>query len=1119
MALFLNDFLFDAALLPFPEETKFDYVALCHVANEIHHITPKNIDDHLPLISLEIWSNIAGKHLGLTVLQSKVYFETFLTLFVDSMKHNDTHFQHQQDNGSLSPSSKESASAKPRSDTKSIKTIPALFLILLLFNQLHKQPSLTDSILKGDDYPRRVLHAHHPLSYFGHNYRKFATNKRTTDDWDTRASSSGNVTPILSQDCPSPRSHASTPTTPIASNGLGGTHADAFAFHPSQNSNNNNNLSESFTNQIHYQNHSTSAGLCSSSSNQISNISYTNGPILQPHIAFSRFPTYVTEGRHQLAAFWRSSGEKWLYLIYVLYKGNSIDQISLHAHMSDHSNAADMTRHGLTEALELESSWLVNAFQFLFTTVTTRHEKIGDKLKKKFADWVKMDHESFVNSNMTDDTVDLIPDDLSQLLGYEESQSEMVFTSESAMHVLWDLISSLPHPFSEHVHILTNKMSTHKATDGRKVQAFSVSIELMNHWISWAVMERPLYLRILRLTDHGIVYGFEESHRWFEDPHETPQILLARKRHQMIVIDRHYVEGANLFIHRCHDAQIYILGAVRNVFISRCRNVTVIAPAISQQLRITQCDHASISAVCRQLLVFPSLTMDDSPSVSNHVGNINNNNNNNINVSNTTTTTTTNHIMSQYNLNAPMTHFADQNNKVYTHTLCHPIIFYHDSRLKPTHEHGDQLASFDTRQFNATNRSSLTISDIKHILPHVIFAPFNTWYDGMSHDLKRIGISLNNNNNKWDQPFIAWSGIASPDVSREQGLQSPSIYQTITKELKSIYATKYQHVFGLLPPSMFFISPVPFGRLAFNTDEQKTYHPWQDINHHHPKHSIQLTGRSSSSSEEDFDMHESNDHIKKPRKSETSSPEHENENDCNDGCKTPYHQQRWGINTNTNAFGIVMHHDKEILTPGNKSIPLPDSSKLKDNLKSDIPLRNHETDHVLQRHESDMTIVTENIDSHHHGLKIDDDKDQETNTTISNKLNSLSERNEQQQLVLNGLPKVYQDWLTSLDPILTKAQSIMSSINGTQTVNAFDMKLSLQGYISNEFQSWLKSTGRLTPLVNLLSAETDVEKLLSQTRMVSTPSSGHVRRYYPTNEQSIHDMISNTIEHDIKMDG
>jgi hypothetical protein len=133
MALHLKDQVHDQLLLPFPAQSKFDYISLIQLANDL---LPKT------LISYQEWHEMARSHFEFSQEQSRMYFETCV-LFLNDPR---------------------SLKTFPGDDAWILKTqIPKLVLVTFLFNQLHSVALSQSSFRIDAEFPPSLETQHNPL--------------------------------------------------------------------------------------------------------------------------------------------------------------------------------------------------------------------------------------------------------------------------------------------------------------------------------------------------------------------------------------------------------------------------------------------------------------------------------------------------------------------------------------------------------------------------------------------------------------------------------------------------------------------------------------------------------------------------------------------------------------------------------------------------------------------------------------------------------------------------------------------------------------------------------------------------------------------------------------------
>ncbi|KAI8929784.1 hypothetical protein BC831DRAFT_508880 [Entophlyctis helioformis] len=1033
MALYLKDVWFDSALLPFPEDAAFDYNALCELANDISLLPPaagpsaSSTAAHQPPqhrvvapLTLDTWTALAARRLGLSPAQALVYYETFALLLrplappappapaavpghgsaPDAPASASTQQAsvsdpattaatiarptHTQASTATTATATATATAATPHSGSHAASLPSVHFLLLLFNQLHRRPFVRDQILKGDEYPRRIHHAHHPLGHLHHRRPLFSKRSASSDEWDVLVGGGGGTpgesaasvsTPIVTV------THSPSTATPgVQHAGLPSTSASS-----SLSSSSSSSLSSSLD-----QPHATFLGLHAFPPTHGTTSLATAAAATAA--AAARFPTHVTEGRHHLASYWRSSGKRWLHLIYIAYNGRQIDKAHATADGEHAASAAtspnmasghgaQLPRHGLAETLELDIDWL-SIFDFLFTAICTPHASLRAKLKQLFVDWVLNDRDveldledvdAFVNQHASPST--------------QASPHPTVFATEPAMDVFTDFCSGLP------------------AFAGKAVQ--SVPIDLINQWIVWAVMERPLSLRLLKMSENGVVYGYEDTRSWFHDEKATPQVLISRKRNQFVVAHAAYIYGANVFIHRCHDAHIYIMGPVRSLSVSRCRNTTITVGAVAKDLTIVQCERLTVSAVCGQLRVSsssvgPSLELQPGSSAGAFGG--------------------------------P----GSDSIVAYVHTTARPIV----SCGSGDSGNGVPMCSTSSASSNSggvgTGGEDQEMPSVHGELDSaglrgVVLAPCNAFYDGMLDDVRAAGLDLQTPN-QWDQVVGAWDRVR-PSSSCSVATMDNAFHGPVAP-----YAASAGPVLGvagldtpnhaagtpvsLLPPSMFFLSPVPFDRVSPSPAQLSL-----------ALASAHLAGHSASV----------------PMDVEMQDDQRATLPAATRSALSPLFKHAPTARADSAATLNEIIDDVE--QPSTVSAATPSAlSKLSMETLSTAIKAAHNTSTSTST--STSASAADSLADHHAVAR------------------ARGPPQPERDAVMACLPDAYRAWLLSLDPLVAKARSIMESVTAPA-----DVRQRFQAMVESEFQAWLKKTGRVSHLVGLLGVDRDMDRL------------------------------------------
>ncbi|KAI8911790.1 tubulin binding cofactor C-domain-containing protein [Gorgonomyces haynaldii] len=135
---------------------------------------------------------------------------------------------------------------------------------------------------------------------------------------------------------------------------------------------------------------------------------------------------------------------------------------------------------------------------------------------------------------------------------------------------------------------------------------YTLSIEKLHHWMLYCVVMTPLTFENLQLSEHGMVNATEKCGK---GP-VSDQVLLARKKSQTILIHPEFITNRNLYIHRCHDCNIYVLGPVENLIITRCRNTVVYGGVVKNAAVVNYCNQLTLTVYCKQFMVGSGPTLN-----------------------------------------------------------------------------------------------------------------------------------------------------------------------------------------------------------------------------------------------------------------------------------------------------------------------------------------------------------------------------------------------------------------------------------------------------------------------------------------------------------------------------
>ncbi|XP_035629955.1 TBCC domain-containing protein 1 [Oncorhynchus keta] len=86
-------------------------------------------------------------------------------------------------------------------------------------------------------------------------------------------------------------------------------------------------------------------------------------------------------------------------------------------------------------------------------------------------------------------------------------------------------------------------------------------------------------------------------------PPGSKMVLMSQVFRQTLAKDSDKLAGANVKIHRCSDAFIYLLSPLRSVSLDKCRNSTVVLGPIETSIHIQSCENVKVVCVAGRLAI------------------------------------------------------------------------------------------------------------------------------------------------------------------------------------------------------------------------------------------------------------------------------------------------------------------------------------------------------------------------------------------------------------------------------------------------------------------------------------------------------------------------------------
>jgi hypothetical protein len=289
-------------------------------------------------------------------------------------------------------------------------------------------------------------------------------------------------------------------------------------------------------------------------------------------------------------------------------------------------------------------------------------------------------------------------------------------------------------------------------------------------------------------------------------------VIISRKTNLHIIVHPTYIRYQTLFIYRCTNVQITLLGGpLKNLYISSCRNTQIFSAPVQSHVRISNCENtkltvagcgglgASVSGwdacqglevsmmtLSRPMLYYWSEVDEDDVETATGLSKADEDA----------------VIHSQSNQQHQHHHHQHQNTHVNHH---HPRgalngrnHYHHHHHLHPhsgTDEHLEQQTNQVQQQ---QNHESLSLP------PRMVVSPCDSWYAGLEHDLVLAGVHPHAQN-LWDDVMLTWEP-PSVEFHQQQHHHHHQHGQDTAMMGGNTFA---QSLWTTLPPTEFFASEVP----------------------------------------------------------------------------------------------------------------------------------------------------------------------------------------------------------------------------------------------------------------------------------------------------------------------
>ncbi|XP_010878281.2 TBCC domain-containing protein 1 isoform X2 [Esox lucius] len=161
------------------------------------------------------------------------------------------------------------------------------------------------------------------------------------------------------------------------------------------------------------------------------------------------------------------------------------------------------------------------------------------------------------------------------------------------------------------IHKLLSR-APHQAQAGYSKLTRSFSLHPLLAWLRQALVVNPFGITACLRSGKKLAWaqqveGAIKRAKIARNTHMAPPgskiVLMSQVFRQTLAKDSDKLAGANVKIHRCSDAFIYLLSPLRSVSVEKCRNSTVVLGPVQTSIHIQSCEKVRVVCVAGRLTV------------------------------------------------------------------------------------------------------------------------------------------------------------------------------------------------------------------------------------------------------------------------------------------------------------------------------------------------------------------------------------------------------------------------------------------------------------------------------------------------------------------------------------
>uniref|UniRef100_A0A8C1ZSU6 TBCC domain-containing protein 1 n=1 Tax=Cyprinus carpio TaxID=7962 RepID=A0A8C1ZSU6_CYPCA len=228
----------------------------------------------------------------------------------------------------------------------------------------------------------------------------------------------------------------------------------------------------------------------------------------------------------------------------------------------------------------------------------------NNKISSQNKNWDDQAHLTFIQTHLAE-LLELLVDP-GQLSNSGQVLRDSQLTSEALESLSLLLEGSVSHSRTVHpIHKLLSRLPLQSQAGFSKLSR-SYSLQQFQGFLQQVLCLNPFSISTCSQSGKKLAWGTLKA-KIFRNTHMAPLgsrlLLMSQVCKQMLAKDSEKLNNANIKLHRCSEAFIYLLSPLRSVTLDKCRNCTLILGPVGTSVHIQSCENVRVVCVAGRLTI------------------------------------------------------------------------------------------------------------------------------------------------------------------------------------------------------------------------------------------------------------------------------------------------------------------------------------------------------------------------------------------------------------------------------------------------------------------------------------------------------------------------------------